>query len=265
MPANKSLRLATRCFSILLSAKLYLGLLMSITSTPRHIAIIMDGNGRWAKKRLLPRAEGHRRGVKALEKIVHRAGELGVEALTVFAFSSENWRRPKAEVDMLMKLFAKGLVEWAESLKEKGVRLQVIGERSAFPEDVRRSIDYCEAKTAEGERMVLSIAANYGGRWDLVQAAQRAAEAGDLSYTGIERFLTLSTLPELDLLIRTGGEQRISNFLLWQAAYAELYFDDTLWPDFDEASLDAAIEWFHGRERRFGMTSEQIREGVTGL
>lgn len=238
---------------------------MSNTSTPRHVAIIMDGNGRWAKKRFLPRAEGHRQGVKALEKVVRRAGELGLSALTVFAFSSENWRRPKSEVDILMKLFARGLKEWADPLSEKGVRLRVIGDRCAFPDEVRESIALCEAKTAGGKGMVLSIAANYGGRWDLVQAAQRAAAEGDLTATGIEKHLTLADLPEVDLLIRTGGEQRISNFLLWQSAYAELYFDKALWPDYDEAHLDAAIDWFHGRERRFGMTSEQIREGATGL
>ena len=187
---------------------------MSNTSTPRHVAIIMDGNGRWAKKRFLPRAEGHRQGVKALEKVVRRAGELGLSALTVFAFSSENWRRPKSEVDMLMKLFARGLKEWADPLSEKGVRLRVIGDRCAFPDEVRESIALCEAKTAGGKGMVLSIAANYGGRWDLVQAAQRAAAEGDLTATGIEKHLTLADLPEVDLLIRTGGEQRISNFLL---------------------------------------------------
>ena len=142
---------------------------MSNTSTPRHVAIIMDGNGRWAKKRFLPRAEGHRQGVKALEKVVRRAGELGLSALTVFAFSSENWRRPKSEVDMLMKLFARGLKEWADPLSEKGVRLRVIGDRCAFPDEVRESIALCEAKTAGGKGMVLSIAANYGGRWDLVR------------------------------------------------------------------------------------------------
>lgn len=238
---------------------------MSTSSTPRHVAIIMDGNGRWAKKRLLPRAEGHRRGVRALEKIVRRAGERGVAALTVFAFSSENWRRPKTEVDTLMRLFARGLLDWAAPLKERGVRLQVIGDRTAFPDDVRHAIAYCEEETKAGTAMVLSIAANYGGRWDLIQAAQRAAVAGDLSAEGIAKHLTLSDLPEVDLLIRTGGEQRISNFLLWQSAYAELYFDETLWPDFDEERFDAAIAWFHGRERRFGMTSEQIREGATGL
>ena len=233
--------------------------------SPRHIAIIMDGNGRWARARFMPRAEGHRRGVAVLEAIVEHAAEIGVSALTVFAFSSENWRRPKAEVDTLMQLFASGLKRWAEPLRASGVALRVIGDTSAFSPAVREAVSNAQAHTAGGTRMTLSIAANYGGRWDVTQAAARAAAEGAVTAEALARHLALADLPEVDLMIRTGGEQRISNFLLWQSAYAELYFDETLWPDFSPARLDAAIAWFHGRERRFGMTSEQVRERVSGL
>ena len=226
---------------------------------PRHIAIIMDGNGRWARSRLLPRAEGHRQGVYALERVVDAAARRGVKALTVFAFSSENWRRPASEVSALMRLFATGLERWEKPLAEAGVRLRVIGDRTAFSESLNRTIDRTESATASGAGMRLNIAANYGGRWDLLQAAQAAAAAGELTADGIERRLCAIDDGEVDLLIRTGGERRISNFLLWQTAYAEFYFTDTLWPDFDGSSLDHAIDWYVGRERRFGMTSEQLR------
>lgn len=226
---------------------------------PRHIAIIMDGNGRWARSRLLPRAEGHRQGVYALERVVDAAARRGVKALTVFAFSSENWRRPASEVSALMRLFATGLERWEKHLAEAGVRLRVIGDRTAFSESLNRTIDRTESATASGAGMRLNIAANYGGRWDLLQAAQAAAAAGELTADGIERRLCAIDDGEVDLLIRTGGERRISNFLLWQTAYAEFYFTDTLWPDFDGSSLDDAIDWYVGRERRFGMTSEQLR------
>ena len=226
---------------------------------PRHIAIIMDGNGRWARSRLLPRAEGHRQGVYALERVVDAAARRGVKALTVFAFSSENWRRPASEVSALMRLFATGLERWEKPLAEAGVRLRVIGDRTAFSESLNRTIDRTESATASGAGMRLNIAANYGGRWDLLQAAQAAAAADELTADGIERRLCAIDDGEVDLLIRTGGERRISNFLLWQTAYAEFYFTDTLWPDFDGSSLDDAIDWYVGRERRFGMTSEQLR------
>ncbi len=226
---------------------------------PRHIAIIMDGNGRWARSRLLPRAEGHRQGVYSLERVVDAAARRGVKALTVFAFSSENWRRPASEVSALMRLFATGLERWEKPLAEAGVRLRVIGDRTAFSESLNRTIDRTESATASGAGMRLNIAANYGGRWDLLQAAQAAAAAGELTADGIERRLCAIDDGEVDLLIRTGGERRISNFLLWQTAYAEFYFTDTLWPDFDGSSLDDAIDWYVGRERRFGMTSEQLR------
>lgn len=226
---------------------------------PRHIAIIMDGNGRWARSRLMPRAEGHRQGVFALERVVNAAARRGVRALTVFAFSSENWRRPAAEVSALMHLFAAGLERWEKPLSEAGVQLRVVGDRSAFSSALNDTISRTEAATAAGTGMRLNIAANYGGRWDMLQAAQAAAKEGDLTLEGIERHLTMADDGEVDLLIRTGGERRISNFILWQAAYAELYFTDTLWPDFDATSLDDALDWYMGRERRFGMTSEQLR------
>ncbi|MDO5530869.1 polyprenyl diphosphate synthase [Sutterella sp.] len=225
---------------------------------PRHIAIIMDGNGRWAKSRFMPRVEGHRKGVLALERVVKHAAERGIAALTVFAFSSENWRRPAAEVTALMKLFAAGLDRWEQPLADAGVRLRVIGDRTAFSETLNAAIDRTEAATAAGRSMQFNIAANYGGRWDMLQAAQAAAAAGELTLEGIEKRLCARDDGPVDLMIRTGGERRISNFLLWQAAYSELYFTDTLWPDFDGASLDDAIDWYVGRERRFGMTSEQV-------
>ena len=229
-------------------------------SIPKHVAVIMDGNGRWAQSRCLPRVEGHRKGVEALERVVEAAAQRGVKTLTVFAFSSENWRRPAAEVTALMKLFALGLERWRKPLSEAGVRLRVIGDRTGFSSALNETIDAAEAATAAGSKMTLVIAANYGGRWDMLQAAQAAAAEGELTMEGVEKRLCAAELGEVDLRVRTGGERRISNFLLWQAAYAEFYFTDTLWPDFDGEAFDDALAWYVGRERRFGMTSEQLRK-----
>lgn len=229
-------------------------------SIPKHVAVIMDGNGRWAQSRCLPRVEGHRKGVEALERVVEAAAQRGVKTLTVFAFSSENWRRPAAEVTALMKLFALGLERWHKPLSEAGVRLRVIGDRTGFSSALNETIDAAEAATAAGSKMTLVIAANYGGRWDMLQAAQAAAAEGELTMEGVGKRLCAAELGEVDLLVRTGGERRISNFLLWQAAYAEFYFTDTLWPDFDGEAFDDALAWYVGRERRFGMTSEQLRK-----
>lgn len=222
-----------------------------------HVAVIMDGNGRWAKSRLLPRAEGHRQGVEALNRVVREAVDLGIDRLTVFAFSSENWARPAAEVAMLMKLFAQALRRWREPLAEAGVRLRVIGDKSVFSDDLREAIEACEAATAAGMTMELAIAANYGGRWDICQATARAVSAGEtVTPEAIGRYLCV---PDVDLLIRTGGECRISNFLLWQSAYAEIHFTSRLWPDFGAEDLREALRWYAGRERRFGRTSEQLQ------
>lgn len=225
--------------------------------TPAHVAIIMDGNGRWAKKRLLPRAEGHRQGVEALNRVVESAVQLGIKRLTVFAFSSENWARPAPEVAMLMKLFAKALRRWSEPLAKAGVRLRVIGDRTAFSESVNQAIDENERATASGSNMELVIAANYGGRWDVCQATQQVIDAGlDVTPENLSKYMTV---PDVDLLIRTGGECRISNFLLWQSAYAEIYFTERLWPDFAAGDLEDALAWYVRRERRFGRTSEQLQ------
>ncbi|HKJ10558.1 MAG TPA: isoprenyl transferase [Gammaproteobacteria bacterium] len=237
-------------------------------AVPRHVAIIMDGNGRWAKRRLLPRVAGHREGVKAVRRVVEACSSTGIEALTLFAFSSENWRRPRAEVGLLMDLFINTLQRQVEKLHRNAVRLQFIGDRSAFSEKLRRLMDSSEALTADNSGLVLTIAANYGGRWDITQAARHlAAEAaaGRLDPDAItpdvlSRHLSLAQLPEPDLFIRTGGEQRVSNFLLWQLAYTELYFTDTLWPDFDRVCLGQALESFAGRQRRFGRTGDQVEQ-----
>lgn len=228
----------------------------------RHVAVIMDGNGRWAKARFLPRAQGHVMGVKALKRLVEAAPSRGISVLTVFAFSSENWRRPQEEVSLLMKLFSQSLEAWAGPLKEGGVSLRIIGDKSAFSDSMRKAIDKAEEMTAGGRTLKLNIAANYGGRWDMAQAAKKAAESGrEVTVESIEENLSLADCPDVDLMIRTGGEQRISNFLLWQSAYAEMYFTDALWPDFSEKDLDEALSWYEGRERRFGMTSEQVQAG----
>lgn len=234
-----------------------------IQSIPRHVAIIMDGNGRWAKKRFLPRVAGHKRGVETVRTMVKACIERGIGYLTLFAFSSENWRRPKDEVSFLMGLFVSALEAEIGRLHENGVKLKVIGDLSAFEPRLVELIRRGEATTGNNQRLTLTIAANYGGRWDLVQAVNAlvAASPGRSEPFGeedVSAHLAMAYAPEPDLFIRTGGEQRISNFLLWQLAYTELFFTDALWPDFDAAKLDEAIASFSRRERRFGRTSEQL-------
>ena len=230
------------------------------TRIPRHIAVIMDGNGRWAKKRFLPRVMGHKRGLDALENMVGRCAELGVQYLTVFAFSTENWRRPEDEVSFLMGLFLQALQKQVQRLHENNMRVKVIGNRSRFSGDILRGIEAAERLTAANTGLTLTIAADYGGRWDILQAANRLIQEGvtEITEDMLAQHLMLPDAPEPDLFIRTGGETRISNFLLWQLAYTELYFTDTLWPDFDRAALDAAVASFQKRERRFGRTSAQL-------
>ena len=231
---------------------------------PCHVAIIMDGNGRWAKRRRLPRIAGHKRGVEAVRATVRACVERGIGYLTLFAFSSENWRRPAEEVALLMQLFHGALLNEMEKLHENGVRLKVVGDTSRFDASIQRLIREAERLTTDNRRLTLSIAANYGGRWDILQALSRLAMEKDpregIREQDLSRYLAMSYAPEPDLFIRTGGEQRISNFLLWQLAYAELYFTDTLWPDFDAAALDQAIESYRSRERRFGRTSDQVEQ-----
>ncbi|MDG6777980.1 polyprenyl diphosphate synthase [Thiomicrorhabdus sp. zzn3] len=225
----------------------------------------MDGNGRWAKKRLLPRFIGHQKGLNAVKRIVAHCAEQGIEALTLFAFSTENWRRPEEEVTKLMGLFLKALKKEIHKLDENNVRLQIVGERSAFSEEIQHYIEEAERKTASNSGLTLNIAANYGGRWDIIQAVKQwqadnpRLSISDLNEDAINAYISLSNLPEPDLLIRTGGEQRISNFLIWQMAYTEFYFTDTLWPDFDEKALERALDSFGSRERRFGQTGDQVK------
>ena len=230
---------------------------------PGHVAIIMDGNGRWAKRRSLLRIAGHRSGVEAVRVTVRACAERGVRFLTLFAFSSENWRRPAEEVALLMQLFQLALSNEVEKLHKNGVRLKVVGDTRRFDVNIRRAIEHAERLTAGNDGLTLTIAANYGGRWDILQALGRLARESKMPLDEIEEtklapYLAMSYAPEPDLFIRTGGEQRISNFLLWQLAYSELYFTDTLWPDFDAAALDLAIASYRSRERRFGRTSEQL-------
>jgi undecaprenyl diphosphate synthase len=230
---------------------------------PQHVAVIMDGNGRWAKKRFLPRVAGHVKGVELVREMVRACLERGVQYLTLFAFSSENWRRPQEEVSLLMQLFVKALEQEVEKLDRNGVRLRIIGDLSRFEPRLQELIRQAEAKTSENTRLDLTIAANYGGRWDIMQAMNRMLatqpeKREGWQETDIEPYLSMSYAPEPDLFIRTGGEERISNFLLWQLAYTELYFTPTLWPDFDTAEFDKAIVSFQQRERRFGRTSEQL-------
>ncbi|HEX2197424.1 MAG TPA: polyprenyl diphosphate synthase [Burkholderiales bacterium] len=227
---------------------------------PRHVAIIMDGNGRWAKRQHLPRIAGHRRGVEAVRATVRACAERGIGYLTLFAFSSENWRRPAEEVALLMQLFQVALTSEVEKLHRSNVRLKVVGDTLRFDAGIRRAIEQGERLTAGNQGLTLTIAANYGGRWDLLQAMNKAARGKQDSFEeqDLTPHLAMSYAPEPDLFIRTGGEQRISNFLLWQLAYTELYFTETLWPDFDEAALDLAIASYRARERRFGRTSEQL-------
>jgi len=235
-----------------------------VGEVPRHIAIIMDGNGRWAKKRFMPRVAGHKRGVEVVREIIRACVERGVSYLTLFAFSSENWRRPQEEVSFLMQLFLRALEEEVAKLHENGIRFRVIGDLSRFDPQIVDLIRRGEALTADNARLTLTIAANYGGRWDILQAIERMLAARPDRRTGfteqdLAAHLALNYGPEPDLFIRTGGEQRISNFLLWQLAYSEFYFTDTLWPEFDAVALDLAIESYRQRERRFGRTSEQLQ------
>ncbi|MBI4195912.1 MAG: di-trans,poly-cis-decaprenylcistransferase [Betaproteobacteria bacterium] len=230
---------------------------------PRHIAIIMDGNGRWAKQRFLPRMAGHKRGVEAVRNIVRGCAACGVRYLTLFAFSSENWRRPADEVSFLMRLFVIALEQEVSKLHENGVRFRVIGDLSRFEPKLASLIHAAEELTRNNDKLTLTVAANYGGRWDIVQATNRMLQerpelAAGFSESDLTPYLALSYAPEPDLFIRTGGEKRVSNFVLWQLAYAELYFTDTLWPDFDSVALERAIISYQQRERRFGRTSEQL-------
>ena len=235
---------------------------MTSSAVPHHIAIVMDGNGRWATRRYLPRVAGHKKGVDALRACVRHCGERGVRVLTVFAFSSENWNRPPEEISGLMELLAVALSREVPQLHAEGVRIHFVGNRAALSDKVRAGLAQAEAATASNQRLVFNICFNYGGRWDIAQAAAGLASKGEaITEASLDRAMALAHVPDPDLLIRTGGEQRISNFLLWQAAYSELYFSDKLWPDFDAAALDEAIADYAGRERRFGKTSEQIAPG----
>ena len=230
-------------------------------AVPKHVAIIMDGNGRWAKRQHLPRIAGHRRGAEAVRATVRACAERGVRYLTLFAFSSENWRRPAEEVALLMQLFHKALTHEVEKLHKNDVRLKVVGDTRRFDAHIRSAIEAGERLTCANAGLTLTIAANYGGRWDMLQAVNRfvAAHPGaTVDEAALSPYLAMSHAPEPDLFIRTGGEQRISNFLLWQLAYTELYFTETLWPDFDGLALDEAIASYRQRERRFGRTSEQL-------
>jgi undecaprenyl diphosphate synthase len=221
-------------------------------AVPRHVAIIMDGNGRWAKARGLPRVAGHRAGAEAARRVLRAAGEAGVECLTLYAFSSENWRRPAQEISDLTGLLRFYIQRELNNLHKEGIRLRILGDHNAFESDVAKMVDKAVARTAGNTRMTLAIALNYGSRSELVNAARTAASAGEIDEGAIERALDTRDLPPLDLLIRTSGEQRLSNFLLWQAAYAELLFTDTLWPDFDGEALRAALADYARRERRYG-------------
>jgi len=239
---------------------------------PRHVAIIMDGNGRWARQRGQPRHAGHRAGVESVRRVIEACVEHGTEILTLFAFSSENWRRPRSEVDMLMELFMMALGREIRKLDKNNIRLRVIGEVGAFPQKLQRQIAEAEARTAGNDGLLLQIAANYGGRWDITQAARRLAQqvaSGELDPADIDearfaRATAFGDVPDPDLFIRTGGEQRISNFLLWHCAYSELYFTPVLWPDFDKETFAEALHEYARRERRFGQTSEQLGGASTG-
>ncbi len=234
-----------------------------VRAVPRHIAIIMDGNGRWAKKRFLPRVAGHRRGLEAVRDVTRACMERGVEYLTLFAFSSENWRRPKDEISFLMELFVMALEQEVTKLHANRIRLKVVGDLTSFEPRLTVLIRNAEQLTAGNDRLTLTIAANYGGRWDILQAVNRMVRElpnpqDPYREAHLAPHLSMSYAPEPDLFIRTGGEQRISNFLLWQLAYTEFYFTDELWPDFDAKALARAIDSYHSRERRFGRTSEQL-------
>ena len=240
----------------------------NVNSLPRHIAIIMDGNGRWARSRMMPRSIGHREGVKSVRRVVEACINKGVRALTLFAFSSENWRRPTDEVSLIMGLFVHTLKKEVNSLDRNGVRLRFIGDRDAFSKDLRILIEEAELQTRDNTKLDLVIAANYGGQWDITRAFKILAvkiesgelQAQDISSDLIADEMSMSDLSLPDLFIRTGGEQRISNFLLWQLAYTELYFTEVLWPAFDERQLDEALSWYANRQRRFGQTGEQVEQ-----
>ena len=233
-------------------------------SLPQHVAIIMDGNGRWARQRGLPRSLGHDSGARVVRSVVERCAAQGIGHLTLFAFSSENWKRPDEEVSKLMSLFTYYLEKEVREMESSGVRLKVIGDRSRLAPRLQQLIDEAERATAHNSRIVLHVAANYGGRWDMLEAVRRWQQAhpgqtvDSLTEQQLAPFLSLADAPEPDLLIRTGGESRISNFLLWQAAYAELYFSEVLWPDFSPRELDRALAWFAGKDRRFGAVSERV-------
>ncbi len=237
-----------------------------LPAVPRHVAVIMDGNGRWARRRLLPRVAGHRKGQERVREMTSACGDNGIRHLTLFAFSSENWGRPAEEVKTLMDLFARALEQEITKLHENNVRFRVIGDTERFGPEIVRAIAQAEALTRNNSALTLTIAANYGGRWDIAQACSEIARrtttgemrAQDITPETVTRFLCLSDAPEPDLFIRTGGEQRISNFLLWQLAYTELYFTPVLWPDFDREQFEQALTWYAGRQRRFGLTGEQV-------
>ena len=236
-----------------------------VSSVPQHVAIIMDGNGRWATRRFLPRVAGHQRGVEAVREAVRASIERGVRYLTLFAFSSENWRRPEEEVSVLMQLFRMVLEQEVAKLHVSGVRLKIVGDLSRFDARIRELIRRAESKTEANKKLTLTVCANYGGRWDIIQAtkalmADRPEIATSFSEADLEPYLAMAHAPEPDLFIRTGGEMRVSNFLIWQLAYSELFFTDTFWPDFNAHTLDEAIASYRQRERRFGQTSEQARE-----
>ena len=234
-----------------------------VAAVPRHVAIIMDGNGRWAKSRFLPRVAGHKRGLEAVRAVTKACVAQGVQYLTLFAFSSENWRRPKDEVSFLMELFVIALEQEVAKLHDNRISLKVVGDLSSLEPRLNRMIAEAQALTVANDRLTLTIAANYGGRWDILQAVNRMAAdltqpPGGYREAHLTPYLSMNYAPEPDLFIRTGGEQRISNFLLWQLAYTEFYFTDELWPDFDAQSLERAIASYRKRERRFGRTSEQL-------
>ena len=235
-----------------------------VATVPRHVAIIMDGNGRWATKRFLPRVAGHVKGVDAVRDIVEACALRDIEYLTLFAFSSENWRRPEEEVSLLMRLFVTALEREVAKMHANNIRLKVVGDLSRFDAKLREMIANAERRTANNTRLTVTVCANYGGRWDIIQAAGKMAAANpgvsEFTEEQLAEHLAMAYAPEPDLFIRTGGEQRISNFLLWQLAYSELYFTDAFWPDFNIAQLDAAIESYQRRERRFGRTGEQLHK-----
>lgn len=232
-------------------------------ASPRHIAIVMDGNGRWASKRFLPRIAGHRQGIEALRRVVAACVERKVEVLTVFAFSSENWKRPADEVSGLMSLLALALSKEVPKLQKDGVKLRIVGAREFLSERVQLALFEAESKTSGNNTLLLNVCFNYGGRWDIVQAASKLVLSGvPITEESLAQSLSTAHCGDPDLIIRTGGEMRLSNFLLWQAAYSELFFSDVLWPDFDAASLDQALEAYGARERRFGMTSDQVAGSV---